>query len=261
MSDFGKRIKEARESMGWTQVKAGQVAGIDYRTIQRWELGNVMPDRHRVMGLAYMYGRPLGWFYQDDSEHQPPLYREPMADRISLLSRVLRSAAASNGLTLEQLFSLEGRSIHDEPEAASPSPGPQLAAFAAFDSFPIAAAAGAGAGAEVLYESRAHHVRLDARWLRSHALDPEQCDVISVTGDSMEPTLRDGCSILVDRSSTELHDGRVFVVRTQDGLVVKRAGLEDGQWVLRSDNPVWEPVRVSPDDGVIGEVRWAGWLF
>jgi phage repressor protein C with HTH and peptisase S24 domain len=77
----------------------------------------------------------------------------------------------------------------------------------------------------------------------------------------MEPTLPDGCSILVDRSSTELRDSRIFVLRTADGLVVKRARSEDGRWVLAGDNPDWVPAPLADDDSVVGEVRWSGRIF
>lgn len=259
MESFGDRLREAREALGWNQLKAGEMAGLDFRTIQRWELGHRMPDRHRVMGLAYLYGRPLGWFYRNDSEYQPPLFREPMSDRVSLLVRVLRAAASSTGYSLEELFGLEGLSVHDFPPDQLPEPGVDYDPVPFVDPFPLQAAA--GAGAEVLDESRASHIRMEPRWLRSHALNPELCDVISVSGDSMEPTLPDGCSILVDRSSTELREGRIFVVRTGDGLVVKRAVLGDGRWFLQSDNRFWESVPVREDDDVIGEVRWSGSFF
>ena len=39
----------------------------------------------------------------------------------------------------------------------------------------------------------------------------------------MEPTLVDGCSILVNQASQRRRVGRIFVVRTEEGLVVKRA--------------------------------------
>ena len=101
MSPLSNRIKEARESMGWTQMQAGEIAGIDYRTIQRWELGKTKPDRHRVMGIAYLYGRPLGWFYDDNSMHQPPLHRDPLTERIGMLLSILKSVTAATGLQLE----------------------------------------------------------------------------------------------------------------------------------------------------------------
>ena len=260
MSSIGERLREAREAMGWTQARAGSMSGLDLRTIQRWELGNRIPDRHRVMGMAYLYGRSLCWLYDDDTEYHPPLFREPMSDRVSLLVRVLRSAASSAGYTLEELFGLEGLSCHDFDVDSMPVPGSEYDPVPFPGSFPVRAAA--GAGAEVLDESRAGHLRMDPRWLRSHSLDPDLCDVISVSGDSMEPTLPDGCSILVDRGSTELHEGRIFVVRTADGLVVKRVVLGgDGRWFLQSDNRFWETVPVLEDDLVVGEVHWSGKFF
>ena len=44
-------------------------------------------------------------------------------------------------------------------------------------------------------------------WLDRHGIDLTQCVVIKVRGESMEPTLPDGCSILVDRSRTRRRDG------------------------------------------------------
>ena len=52
-------------------------------------------------------------------------------------------------------------------------------------------------------------------------------------------------------------EGRIFVLRTGEGLVVKRAGKgTDGGWLLVSDHPGW-PDTPWPDDAtIIGEVRW-----
>ena len=59
-------------------------------------------------------------------------------------------------------------------------------------------------------------------------LDPAQCAVLRVQGESMAPTLPAGSSILIDRSRTRRRDGQTFVVRAADGLVVKRAGMAAG---------------------------------
>ena len=40
----------------------------------------------------------------------------------------------------------------------------------------------------------------------------------------MEPTLPDGASILVDRNRRRRRVDHIFVVRTEDGLIVKRLG-------------------------------------
>ena len=48
-----------------------------------------------------------------------------------------------------------------------------------------------------------------------------------------------------------------LVVRTEDGLIVKRAGKDkDGGWQLVSDHPSWKPVSWPGKAEVIGEVKW-----
>jgi phage repressor protein C with HTH and peptisase S24 domain len=76
----------------------------------------------------------------------------------------------------------------------------------------------------------------------------------------MEPTLPDGCNILVDRSSRELRDGRIFVIREASGLLVKRLRRHDDRWWLVSDNVEWMPTLLDLDAVVVGEVRWMGRL-
>ena len=98
-------------------------------------------------------------------------------------------------------------------------------------------------------------------WLDDHAIDPTRCVVISVRGESMEPTLPAGTKILVDRARTRRRAGRIFVVNTGEGLVVKRLGRRGRQWLLLSDHPSWEPAPWPRDADVIGEVRWASRTF
>ena len=81
----------------------------------------------------------------------------------------------------------------------------------------------------------------------------------------MEPTLVDGCSILVNQASRRRSVGRILVVRTDDGLLVKRAGKDRaGVWQFVSDNPNKQAsptVPWPPDAPVIGEVKWAARTF
>ena len=105
------------------------------------------------------------------------------------------------------------------------------------------------------------HLAFQRDWLKSHSIDPARCTVIGISGNSMEPTLPDGCSILVDHARQTRRRGRIYVLQTDDGLMVKRAGREKSGWQLISDNPYWPPA-VWPDDAaIIGEVRWAARTF
>ena len=50
------------------------------------------------------------------------------------------------------------------------------------------------------------------------------CVVIRVQGESIEPLPYERDLILVDRRRTRRQEDRVYVMRTGDGVVVKRAG-------------------------------------
>lgn len=117
--------------------------------------------------------------------------------------------------------------------------------------------ASAGGGALTFEEAPIGAFRFSARWLREQGLDPAQLSAIRVEGDSMEATLRDGDEILVDRTPRALRDG-IHVVRAGDALLVKRIDLSrPGAITLVSDNPVYRPIELAPEDvEVIGRVVW-----
>ena len=69
-------------------------------------------------------------------------------------------------------------------------------------------AAAAGGGATELDETVTGYVSFQRSWLDSHGLDPTRCTVITITGDSMEPTLPNGSKTLVDRAQRTLHEGK-----------------------------------------------------
>ena len=118
-------------------------------------------------------------------------------------------------------------------------------------------AAAAGSGAEDYDETVTAKVPFRSSWLRRNRINPRHCNIISVRGDSMEPTLPDGCQVIVDRNRKELRNGRIYVMRTEEGLVVKRVKQNAQGWWLMSDNPTWAPLFLSEDTDIIGEVRWS----
>ena len=73
----------------------------------------------------------------------------------------------------------------------------------------------------------------------------------------MEPTLRDGDEILVDKAEGPLRDG-VHVVRVDDALLVKRIDTSrPGVLTLISDNASYRPLELPPAEvQVIGRVVW-----
>ena len=75
----------------------------------------------------------------------------------------------------------------------------------------------------------------------------------------MEPTLPGCYSILVDRSSVEWEPPHILLLRTGEGLVVKRAADEVGARIMQSDNPDWPDTPLPEGAEIIGRVRWMGY--
>jgi len=118
--------------------------------------------------------------------------------------------------------------------------------------------ASAGPGALAADERPVGQLRFSARWLKAHDLDPAMLSVIEVEGDSMDPTLRDGDEILVDRTPRALRAG-IHVLRVDDVLLVKRVERAGERLRLISDNRAYPEVdRPAGEVEVIGRVVWKG---
>jgi phage repressor protein C with HTH and peptisase S24 domain len=98
-------------------------------------------------------------------------------------------------------------------------------------------------------------------WLRKKGINPHTAHVLTAVGDSMEPTIRDGDLLLVDRAIDRVRDLGLYVVTWGGFVMVKRVELRrDGTLVLKSDNRQYAEVLVGPDEieslAVEGRVRW-----
>ena len=121
----------------------------------------------------------------------------------------------------------------------------------------LAVAASAGPGATVAEEEPFDAFRFSRRWLREQGLDGSMLSAIAVEGDSMEPLLRAGDEVLVDRRAQPFRDG-IHVVRMGETLLVKRvAALGSGRFALLSQNLAYPPQEVSADEiEIVGRVVW-----
>ena len=257
--------------MGLTQEESAEQAGLTRVTIARYETGHRAPSELALNMLATLYSKPVEWFYDEEEEPQgdsgrvnaPESATQPTPESsdviVSLGERLQDFSARFDRLETYIRGQAPVQAIGESRTDYDPSNyGPS-------DRSPVRlmeVASAAGVGAEVYDETPIGLLWFRNDWLLSHSIDPEQSNIISVRGASMEPTLPDGCSILVDRKRRDPHQGRIYVMRTEDGLVVKRLGLdEEGRWEIRSDSPDWRATPMSPGTEIIGEVRWAARTF
>ncbi|WP_233575581.1 S24 family peptidase [Noviherbaspirillum saxi] len=73
-------------------------------------------------------------------------------------------------------------------------------------------------------------------WLQSRGYAEEKLIAIRVKGESMEPGLYDGDTVVVNTADTKPKDGEVYAVNYEGEAVIKRMVREIGFWWLVSDN-------------------------
>jgi SOS-response transcriptional repressor LexA len=108
-------------------------------------------------------------------------------------------------------------------------------------------------------------LKFRAESLRRKGIDPATAFVVYARGDSMEPLIYDGDSILLDASKTTVKDGCLYVVEVDEDTLVKRLHRRPGNRLLvQSENQSYPPYEVAMDQPgfrIAGEVLWrAGWV-
>jgi len=75
-----------------------------------------------------------------------------------------------------------------------------------------------------------------------------QLGLVRVEGDSMFPTINNGDYVAVEFGSGYTADG-LYLIRVDDTAFVKRLQRQFGSIRIISDNPQYEEMKISPDDG------------
>ncbi|MEA3040302.1 MAG: hypothetical protein QOE79_2815 [Sphingomonadales bacterium] len=173
---------------------------------------------------------------------------------------VPRQLAERDRRTLARYFNVPDEALGGPPPLASGG-----GAIVPLPRLDVRASAGPGANPDG--ETVTGTVVFDGPWLkRLTGGRTADLSIITVTGDSMAPTLIDGDDILVDRgdAAERLRDG-LYVLRRDEALLVKRLAISPATRLItvRSDNPAY-PVWPDCDPkslAIVGRVVWAGRRF
>lgn len=198
-----------------------------------------------ALGLEFYIGPPRG---DDRGKREIPALQSAGNSIDTHTQGLVRAVHEAGGdpIPPELRVTLAGAAA-DEPPGARPVDVVELACAA-------------GGGAEVLSEDVIGRLWFRRDWLDEHGLDATQCAVLGVHGDSMQPTLAAGAKILINRANRQRRTNRIYVIHTDDGVIVKRlrkAGPKD--WRLVSDNKdktAWPNITLSPEAEIIGQVVW-----
>ena len=91
----------------------------------------------------------------------------------------------------------------------------------------------------------------------------EDCVYLRAIDPSMEPTIANGSSFLVNTRETTLADDSVFVVSYNDKVFIRRAFPNNVDGILlHSDNTIFPDIIITPEKNsqltVLGRVCWVG---
>lgn len=130
-----------------------------------------------------------------------------------------------------------------------------------FEQIPrVNAVLSAGGGSFEIDETVDEYVSFSAKWLASKGAVRSMV-VMSVSGDSMEPEIRAGDTVLIDRGQDEVINRKIYAVGIEDTIFIKRVEKHPGKLVLCSDNRAYAPIYVGNDDidkvRIIGRVLWS----
>ena len=204
----------------------------------------------------------------------------PFAQKVGVSEGTVRNLLGGGNPSLENLVKIS-RATNTLIEWLATGEGPMRASEAdqfASDDHEYAhiplydVRAAAGHGAIVDSEQVVDSLCFKKEWIHNelHA-NPNDLYLIYVSGESIEPTLRPGDVILVDRRDTTVRRDGIYVLTMDNTLLVKRLqSLPGGKVRVMSDNPAYAPFDMDKglldaefqDDaegaGVIGRVVWTG---
>jgi phage repressor protein C with HTH and peptisase S24 domain len=188
----------------------------------------------------------------------PPYLSMPTLDKALRIARTY-------GVNLEWLATGEGPK-HPGGKAEQPAPCVCKDEFdeeyALIEGYHITVSTGHGAfnGDEIPVK---RHLAFRWKWLKFRGFRPERLKVVFAKGDSMEPNIKSGDSLLINLDSTRPIDGEIFVVRLGDELYAKRIQKRwDGAIELISDNKEYNTQVIPATElehlAIVGQVVWIG---
>ena len=287
---FGKTCKKLREKSGHTVLSLASFSErlgssefqFTHSTVSRWENGEFIPSATRLLAMAKGCVTPLSEYYRALGATDTEICGHTLTPQQQAVVDQLHSADGEYLLKVRWLLA-EGRenqkqlirSMLDElaKEAPADDLRPPAAVVDLTDSKVIATddsddsesvrryraedvRLAAGSGALVDQEPIPGEIKFMRTWLRSHGLQAKNLLLVNVIGDSMFPTIEEDDSVLIDESRRAPRSGRIYGLRTADGLLVKRLRKRGGRWWADSDNNAYEPRPIGEDDQTLGLVVW-----
>lgn len=212
--------------------------------VAKWRRGETDPSRKRLLAIAKAFDVDLYWLLDGIGEMHPYRLESKGDPRICTYNNLQESMPV---VRLEQQQDAE---ITDDWNDFSLIP--------VYD-----VQASAGHGSLVESELQTGQLAFKKSWLKEKGLQVGHLAIITAKGDSMEQTICDGDTLLVDTRVDKIIDDSIYIVQADHHLIVKRLQQDfDGSVFVISDNPRYEKRHLNPEQAknlkIAGRVCWYG---
>lgn len=242
---FSERLKEA---IGDQSVRGfARAAGLSETVLRSYARGDTLPTIDRLAQIAAASGRSIAWLMGDE-ESSGHVDEQAAAD-------VLLEAGGDT----EAAARVEARTKKAAAAIASGN-DPMLSAedyaFVPYMSVRVAA----GDGQVVESEQIVAWMAFRRSYLQTLGVPSKAACLVRVKGDSMDPDLRDGDTVLLDTSDTRVTDKpHAFAYRVDgtDEIAVKRIRRVGDQLEVTGGDH-WPTRTFDQEPTILGRVRWSG---
>ena len=269
--DLGKKIRIAREERGLNQAELASKLNITSRTLQNYEYGTSIPDIKIVQEMAKIFEIQVGYFLDENFDVSTDVSSVVSADKDDVSSVVSvknvpqnrkMSSNTPNSVqqSVQQKQNLSNNSKNSEKmkkldEIASGNKN-KIINLRFFDN--VSAAAGYGANND---DESFEIIEVTAKFLsKILRVTPQEYDVISVLGDSMEPLVKNGDMVLV-KPTSEASNGEIVIANLGGDLYVKKLLRDPIKRNVRltSMNNFYEDIVIEEDEleqlNIVGVVK------
>lgn len=252
-----KRLQDVREHLGLNTSEMAVTVGLrDRKSWERYERGENTPKAEALSRLVDL-GVDAHWLLSGNGA----MLAEPQ--KIGLGAEPDAVLEKDGKRYVVQFKTLRGEAEDSVPFIDDGVDG--NTGFVMVPRYDISASAGYGAwvASEQIRDYMAFREDFVRRVLNA---DPANLALISSIGDSMEPTIRAGDLLLIDRGIDRIIDDAIYVLLKRGELVVKRVQqFFNGAVTIKSDSDSYIDETLTSEDvaqiTVAGRVRWVGRLI
>lgn len=255
--DLGKKIRIAREERGLNQAELASKLNITSRTLQNYEYGTSIPDIKIVQEMAKIFEIQVGYFLDENFDVSTDVSSVVSADKDDVSSVVsVKNVSQNKKVSPNNQNSVsQSEKMKKLDEIASGNKN-KIINLRFFDN--VSAAAGYGANND---DESFEIIEVTAKFLsKILRVIPQEYDVISVLGDSMEPLVKNGDMVLV-KPTSEASNGEIVIANLGGDLYVKKLLRDPIKRNVRltSMNNFYEDIVIEEDEleqlNIVGVVK------